>query len=1465
MKIAKKLLSLSITLCFVLSVVAVPNAISSSAQEEYTLSSKVSSLMNNYFNEYSKIEDEIDSNIEKYRKSDGKITVIDEKGNPVKNAQVTVNQTSHNFDFGVNALMLGQYDSVEKNAKYEKLITDVFNLVTTTSCFDIYSNNDNDYDFDYGEFRRPAPNYVRDFAKANNLKFKMQPLLTDGWNPDWATTKDVSNLRDIYKRWFQAIYDNFGDDLDIVDVVNESTSLWQSRNPNFPFNKNVYINVEWAYQTAQEIFKNSKTKLEINDAYAYFSKYLSSRIQPLNSGNFLDSVASQYHFFSGSEMLNHINGSKASLTETYNNFKTLSNENLPMYISEITMPTNISGYTTEESQQIQAEVIKRLYKMWFSIPNMNGIIYWNMVDGEQWGSEGDALGCIVDSDMNEKYAYNVIKNYVNNEWMTKNLTVYTDENGVATFRGFEGNYDVTISNAAGNAFGSFNLEADGSGVTLMIKDGFDSSNAVSVESEQEYKLSSAATITEYTEYMQPIKSSYVASSFTTSKNCAFVTVSNSAKLSKVSSWTTPEAKPSSGAYLQPSDISSSFFWQMGHYNASGNQAKYYNRVRVRKLIEVSSENKYVFNLNKTDCDYVYTIREFDSNGNFINNVGNVSPGTEYVPSEGTEYIGLSLLISSTSQKTVSLKSTIANSTLVPSVKVISSQSTDTNPNLIKGGAWVKGQYMPDTGAFSSTSANCDYRVAYNKKLKVTPNTEYTFDVGTTLSTVKFVLRGYDSNDKYVAISPATIVSGKITIPENVVKISVTLYDTRMTSGYTAAQFLEFLNNKTINPMITSEGSINLDLSMRKGASIRLGDKTGIRFYTNVNKSQLEQLKQNGYTVELGTIISPKDLLKTNDLTLNFTDIVNVPFTSSEFFVDGDFEGVVGSITNIKETSDYDAISGNINRDYVGRGYAKISKDGVSTVIYADYADGDINNNTRSIAYVAYQFKNDDNKNSKLYNDYKAQVDKWAGWYRSEMTYTKLSGKNQIIVNNALIHNAAEITPYENGGYLLSKLPTSVSANLSDTGKLVNHFSSGMELRFFINSKEASVTLSKPKLTSGDPVQADVLVYKGDSLYKTYTIDASKSTIKFTKDEFKNEMVRVLFYYRSICIHDISGDIRVPTDSEQNENYAVFYGSSITNGYNANSADKTFVYQISKNLNVDAYNLGLSGSCLLEPEIAEYLTTLDNVSFMSIAMGANMHGDTISEFKSKVTNFLKILGSNVTDIPIFCVDQIYNYDDKAGGTNSKTEQMRNAVKQAVNELGYSNLYYVNGLKLMNTASGLNSADGISDDSTHPNQYGVDMVAENFTRIIQNLLNNEIHSKEYSFESTKNVTSSYRIDGSTGALITPSDMTVNAKHGVVTSGVGIDSDYFLDVSDLPKGAVLLSELNNGTCIYINEYDENKNFIKRGSPIVYWANDKFTYTPLTLNENTKYIRIHVMVKDNNNAKTFNNGYKINITAEF
>ena len=156
------------------------------------------------------------------------------------------------------------------------------------------------------------------------------------------------------------------------------------------------------------------------------------------------------------------------------------------------------------------------------------------------------------------------------------------------------------------------------------------------------------------------------------------------------------------------------------------------------------------------------------------------------------------------------------------------------------------------------------------------------------------------------------------------------------------------------------------LQMLKGASIRLGDVSGMRFFTVADPDMLDKLPA-GTVVSKGTLITPVDLLGGEELTLDSTcQKLNVLYQSNSYYQNGNT--FVGSIVNIKDS--------NITREFIGRGYITITYGDFTKTIYAES-----NDNARSIAYIASVYKSDSQSGySSLSPSLKELVDKWASKY-----------------------------------------------------------------------------------------------------------------------------------------------------------------------------------------------------------------------------------------------------------------------------------------------------------------------------------------------------------------------------------------------------------------------------------------------------------------------------------------------------
>src|SRR5262249_13877306 len=117
--------------------------------------------------------------IEKLRKADATVIVLDRRGRPVPNAQIKVEQTRHAFLFGCAAISLLKHNDAEKERQYQARFGDLFNFATVLT---------------YWHDTDPEPNRQNldlldrqvDQLNAMGITVKGHPLILAGACPKWV-------------------------------------------------------------------------------------------------------------------------------------------------------------------------------------------------------------------------------------------------------------------------------------------------------------------------------------------------------------------------------------------------------------------------------------------------------------------------------------------------------------------------------------------------------------------------------------------------------------------------------------------------------------------------------------------------------------------------------------------------------------------------------------------------------------------------------------------------------------------------------------------------------------------------------------------------------------------------------------------------------------------------------------------------------------------------------------------------------------------------------------------------------------------------------------------------------------------------------------------------------------------------------------------------------------------------------
>ncbi len=401
----------------------------------------------------------VSEDIEKYRKGNAEIIVTDKRGKPIHNVEIKAKQKSHEFRFGANLFMLDEFETEEKNEKYKKHFADVFNMATLPFYWDATEpeKEKTRYDKDSKKlYRRPPIDLCIEFCEKYGIEPREHALAYDRFFPKWLYEANVAQVKEALEKRYKEISERYADKIHTIEVTNEmewvkgKTSFYDE--PDF---------VKWCFKSAEEYFPNNQlvinehTGLCWADRCRATDKYYSYIEANMLKGARIDAIGMQYHLFNRRE--NEYDATRLTLNpeSLYKHMDLYSNFGKPLQITEVTVP----AYSwASEDEEIQAEIIEKLYSIWFSHPNVEQIIYWNLVDGyaHVWDPDPEKIrasqgnmslgenyyyGGLLRFDLSPKPAYYAIKNLIQNVWHTEE-TLVTSEKGTCSFRGFYGEYEL---------------------------------------------------------------------------------------------------------------------------------------------------------------------------------------------------------------------------------------------------------------------------------------------------------------------------------------------------------------------------------------------------------------------------------------------------------------------------------------------------------------------------------------------------------------------------------------------------------------------------------------------------------------------------------------------------------------------------------------------------------------------------------------------------------------------------------------------------------------------------------------------------------------------------------------------------------------------------------------------------------------------------------------------------------------
>ncbi len=358
-----------------------------------------------------KVLEQARASIERTRKDDASIRIVDAEGRPLEGATVVIKQVSHDFLFGCNIYMFDRYGSAEENELYKQRFRDLFNYATTG----FYWRN---YEPERGKPDYASTDKVVAWCEENGIRLKGHPLLWDheAGEPVWAGGQPSADIQE--KRVFD-ILRRYSGRIDFWEVVNEPSHCRE-------------VKIDEPYQWAREA--DPDAYLIVNDYYVMADgcpQFFDLLQEAERNGVPFDGIGIQAH--EPRTMRFPLNQVRTILDK----YATLGKE---LHITEFT-PTSAGQRITGShvrgrwDEAAQADYAVKFYTVCFAHPSVVAVTWWDLCDERSWLKGGGLLR----KDLGPKPAYDALRKLIHEVWKTR-TEGKTDENGSFSFRGFHGAY-----------------------------------------------------------------------------------------------------------------------------------------------------------------------------------------------------------------------------------------------------------------------------------------------------------------------------------------------------------------------------------------------------------------------------------------------------------------------------------------------------------------------------------------------------------------------------------------------------------------------------------------------------------------------------------------------------------------------------------------------------------------------------------------------------------------------------------------------------------------------------------------------------------------------------------------------------------------------------------------------------------------------------------------------------------------
>ncbi|MGA2496347.1 MAG: DUF6798 domain-containing protein [Tepidisphaeraceae bacterium] len=383
-------------------------------------------------------------NIEKYRKGDVRIELVDAEGQPLTGVEYGVRQTRQSFGFGATLEFFEPVEGSGPDYKPKPVDPRELELFPQVFNYSLIGFSGKWMYIEPVEGQRhfaELDKYV-DWCTKNGIEMEYHYLT--GMPPMWLRFKSSAVLEDLVHKHIMELVDRYHDRIHIYQVTNDQYYM-SFLGPIIREIRAKYPQLRLGISDCNGFYHGGR------DVYADIYRSLPEIKSLKAAGTPMDFYSSHGH---------RPYGVWPDAHQIYDTMDKFASEGVRFHVSEAVFPLGGRSGVEEGSNadfrglpaqilgplrkgtwtpELQADFAEWFYTVLFSHPACEAINYWNFGPDSLLGGAG-----MLDEKFQPKPVFNRLKALIRGQWMT-NIPATPLSEGTIAFRGFHGDYELTVT------------------------------------------------------------------------------------------------------------------------------------------------------------------------------------------------------------------------------------------------------------------------------------------------------------------------------------------------------------------------------------------------------------------------------------------------------------------------------------------------------------------------------------------------------------------------------------------------------------------------------------------------------------------------------------------------------------------------------------------------------------------------------------------------------------------------------------------------------------------------------------------------------------------------------------------------------------------------------------------------------------------------------------------------------------